>query len=48
MGMFKNLVLEICELYQQGLDAPKIASILNMPVTDVGYVINEYYEDFAE
>lgn len=48
MGMFKNLILEICELYQQGLDAPKIAGILNMPVTDIGYVINEYYEQFVE
>ena len=48
MGMFKNLVLEICELYQQGLDAPKIAAILNMPVQDVGYVIENYFEEFAE
>jgi hypothetical protein len=48
MGMFKNLVIEICELYKQGLDAPTIASILNMPVQDVGYVINEYAEEFAE
>ena len=48
MAMFKNLVIEICELYQQGLDAPKIAAILNMPVADVGHVINEYYKEFAE
>ena len=46
--MFKSLVIEICELYKQGLDAPTIASILNMPVQDVGYVINEYAEEFCE
>ncbi len=48
MGMFKSLIAEICELYKQGLDAPTIASILNMPVHEVGYVINEYAEEFAE
>lgn len=48
MGMFKSLVIEICELYKQGLDAPTIASILNMPVQDVGYVIDEYAEEFCE
>jgi hypothetical protein len=48
MGMFKSLIAEICELYNQGVDAPTIASILNMPVQDVGYVINEYAEEFAE
>jgi hypothetical protein len=45
--MFKSLVNEICELYRQGLDAPTIASILNMPVKDVGHVINEYAEDYG-
>jgi hypothetical protein len=40
--MVKSLVTEICELYRQGLDESTIASILNMPVKDVGYVINEY------
>lgn len=48
MGMFKNLVMTICELYEQGMDAVQIARILNMPVQDVGYVINEYYKEFAE
>jgi len=48
MGMFKSLVIEICELYKQGLDAPTIASILNMPVHEVGYVIDEYAEEFTE
>ena len=48
MGMFKSLIAEICELYNQGVDAPTIASILNMSVQDVGYVINEYAEEFAE
>ena len=47
MGIFKSLVVEICELYSQGLDASKIARILNMSVSDVGYVINEYYKEFA-
>lgn len=47
MGIFKSLVIEICELHGQGLDAPKIARILNMSVSDVGYVINEYYKEFA-
>jgi len=46
--MFKSLVTEICELYRQGLDAPTIASILNMPIKDVGYVINEYAENNDE
>ena len=48
MGMFKSLVITICELYEQGMDAVQIARLLNMPVQDVGYVINEYYEEFAE
>jgi len=48
MGMFKSLVIEICELYNQGLDAPTIASILNMPVHEVVYVIDEYAEEFCE
>jgi hypothetical protein len=48
MGMFKSLVTEICELYGQGMDAVRIARILNMPVQDVGYVIETYYEEFAE
>lgn len=48
MGMFKSLIAEICELYNQGVDAPRIAAILNMPVQDVGYVINEYAKEFAE
>ena len=48
MGMFKNLVMTICELYEQGMDAVQIARILNMPVQDVGYVINEYYQEYAE
>jgi len=48
MGMFKSLVTEICELYNQGLNESTIASILNMPVQDVGYVIETYYEEFAE
>ena len=47
MGIFKSLVIEICELHGQGLDASKIARILNMSVSDVGYVINEYYKEFA-
>jgi hypothetical protein len=45
--MVKSLVTEICELYRQGLDESTIASILNMPVKDVGYVINEYSEDYG-
>lgn len=48
MGMFKNLVMTICELYEQGMDAVQIARILNMPVQDVGYVIENYFEEFAE
>jgi orotate phosphoribosyltransferase-like protein len=48
MGMVKSLVTEICELYRQGLDESTIASILNMPVQDVGYVIKEYAKEFAE
>jgi orotate phosphoribosyltransferase-like protein len=48
MGMFKDLVVQICELYEQGLDAPRIAAMLNMPVADVGYVINEYFEEMSE
>jgi hypothetical protein len=48
MGMFKSFIAEICELYNQGVDAPTIARILNMPVQDVGYVINEYAKEFAE
>ena len=46
--MFKSLIAEICELYNQGLNESTIASILNMPVQDVGYVINEYAKEFAE
>ena len=48
MGMMKNLVIQICELYEQGLDAPRIAAMLNMPVQDVAYVINEYFEEMSE
>jgi NADH:ubiquinone oxidoreductase subunit E len=48
MGMFKSLVTEICELYNQGLNESTIASILNMPVQDVSEVINEYAKEFAE
>jgi hypothetical protein len=46
--MFKSLVTEICELYRQGLDESTIASILNMPVKDVGYVIDEYAKNNEE
>ena len=48
MGMFKNLVMTICELYEQGMEAVQIARILNMPVQDVGYVIENYFEEFVE
>ena len=48
MGMFKSLVITICELYEQGMDAVQIARLLNMPVQDVGHVIESYYEEFAE
>lgn len=48
MGMFKNLVYEICQLYEQGMDAVRIARMLNMPVTDVGYVIETYYKELME
>ena len=48
MGMFKNLVIEICQLYEQGMDAVRIARMLNLSVTDVGYVIETYYEEFVE
>ena len=30
MGMFKNLVTEICQLYEQGMDAVRIARLLNI------------------
>lgn len=48
MGMFKDLVVQICELYEQGLDAPRIAAMLNMPLADVDFVIDEYFEEMSE
>jgi hypothetical protein len=48
MGFFSGLVVQICEMYEQGMDAVQIARVLNMPVQDVGYVINEYFEDMSE
>lgn len=48
MSYFSNLIIEICQLHSIGLDAVRIANILNMPVTDVGYVIENYYEDYSK
>lgn len=48
MGFFSNLVIEICALRKSGLDAVKIAKILDMPVRDVGYVIENYYEELFD
>ena len=48
MGMMKNLVIQICELYEQGMDSNRIAIMLNMPLADVDFVIDEYFEEMSE
>jgi len=44
MAKFKNLVIDILEMYERGLDVVKIASALQCNRSVVEYVIDTYAE----
>ena len=48
MGAMKNLVVAICELYEQGYTVKRISEIYQLPVSIVTQVLCEYCEDYSE
>lgn len=45
MSAMKELVLEIIELYQDGLTPTEISTYLNFPLNQVEYAIETYGEE---
>ena len=43
MGKFKDMLMDVCELWEQGMTAEEIALALDLPERQVREVISEQY-----
>ena len=48
MAAIKNLVISICELYEQGYTVERICNIYQLPMRLVSQVLCEYCEEYSE
>ena len=48
MAAIKNLVISICDLYEQGYTVKKISEIFNLRAQIIEQVLSEYCETYSE